>query len=100
MWTFINRETVLYAKYPISSLYIHLLACNQGTYGRDCNKTCGHCLQQTDCHHINGTCLTGCKPGYFGELCKERKFYRHLLCVFVIHKIQFVKDFSFSYYKT
>lgn len=51
-----------------------MLVCDQGTYGKDCNSTCGYCVEQKDCHHINGTCLKGCKPGYFGELCKERKF--------------------------
>ena len=48
-----------------------LIACENGTYGRDCNKTCGHCRDGSSCLHTNGTCLTGCDSGYFGDLCKR-----------------------------
>ena len=47
-----------------------LIACNNGTYGKECNNTCGYCLDQDECHHINGTCVKGCDPGYIGDLCK------------------------------
>uniref|UniRef100_K1QQ54 Scavenger receptor class F member 2 n=1 Tax=Magallana gigas TaxID=29159 RepID=K1QQ54_MAGGI len=40
-------------------------------YGVNCNKTCGHCKNITQCFNGNGTCLTGCKPGYQEELCKS-----------------------------
>ena len=48
-------------------------ACVVGTYGNNCNNTCGNCLNVNDCFHTNGTCLTGCDPGYTGDLCKTRK---------------------------
>ena len=47
-----------------------LIACSNGTYGKECNHTCGYCLDQDECHHINGTCVKGCDPGYLGDLCK------------------------------
>ena len=48
-------------------------ACVVGTYGNNCNNTCGNCLNVNECFHTNGTCLTGCDPGYTGDLCKTRK---------------------------
>ena len=52
---------------------LFLTACVAGTYGNNCNNTCGNCLNADDCFHTNGTCLTGCDPGYTGALCKTRK---------------------------
>ena len=49
------------------------IACVNGTYGFDCNETCGKCKDQNDCFHVNGSCLNSCSPGFVGELCKTRK---------------------------
>ncbi|XP_062612923.1 receptor-type tyrosine-protein phosphatase epsilon-like isoform X2 [Saccostrea cucullata] len=38
-------------------------------YGINCSKKCGNCLDELQCHHINGTCLNGCSSGYKDELC-------------------------------
>ena len=54
---------------------ILILACENGTYGYDCNKTCGHCTDKESCFHTNGTCRFGCNPGYMGELCKKGMFF-------------------------
>nr|XP_022296780.1 multiple epidermal growth factor-like domains protein 11 isoform X2 [Crassostrea virginica] len=47
--------------------------CDGGMYGQDCGNTCGSCINDTQCHHINGTCLhvQGCGPGYKGDKCIE-----------------------------
>ena len=50
-----------------------LSECDIGTYGDNCNETCGNCKDQSECHHSNGTCLTGCNDGFQGALCKTRK---------------------------
>ena len=55
------------------SFNIYILACSNQTYGYACIDTCGHCRNGADCHVVNGSCLTGCSPGYFGDLCKTRK---------------------------
>lgn len=47
--------------------------CDGGSYGNECNETCGNCSDVNQCSHINGTCLTGCYAGYKGDLCKTRK---------------------------
>ena len=49
---------------------IYFTACLNGTYGKECNNTCGNCFGQGECLHTNGTCLSGCDSGFFGEECK------------------------------
>ncbi|XP_078330554.1 uncharacterized protein LOC111113675 [Crassostrea virginica] len=44
--------------------------CEFATYGDQCKETCGQCQDLTKCHYKNGTCLTGCRAGYHGALCK------------------------------
>nr|XP_022311511.1 multiple epidermal growth factor-like domains protein 10 isoform X2 [Crassostrea virginica] len=38
--------------------------CSDGTYGGNCSEICGGCLNGTTCHHVNGQCPSGCKPGW------------------------------------
>lgn len=52
--------------------FFYFIACERGTYGQKCNQNCGSCLHEDECFHVNGTCLTGCKPGFKGDLCKKR----------------------------
>ena len=46
--------------------------CETGTYGKECGNQCGHCIDPTDCFHVNGTCLGGCSAGYLGNTCNIR----------------------------
>lgn len=48
------------------------LECEPNMYGVNCTGSCGHC-QGSSCHHVNGTCLTGCSPGYQGRFCRDGK---------------------------
>ncbi|XP_078327464.1 lectin BRA-3-like [Crassostrea virginica] len=52
--------------------------CKSGSYGIYCNETCGHCRDQNS-HTKNGTCLSGCNPGYYGRQCET--------CMYFIKKI-------------
>jgi hypothetical protein len=45
--------------------------CSDNQYGPGCNQTCGKCREDKQCHHINGSCNDGCKPGYLGTKCDE-----------------------------
>lgn len=45
--------------------------CDGGKYGPGCSLTCGACINNTPCHHINGNCLEGCGPGFKGQKCDE-----------------------------
>lgn len=47
--------------------------CNLGSFGADCNETCGHCRNLNQCSNVDGKCLTGCKAGYEGEICRKSK---------------------------
>ena len=40
-------------------------------FGKHCQEVCGKCLNDGQCHHINGSCLYGCNPGYYGIDCRE-----------------------------
>uniref|UniRef100_K1RQK3 Multiple epidermal growth factor-like domains 10 n=1 Tax=Magallana gigas TaxID=29159 RepID=K1RQK3_MAGGI len=46
--------------------------CDKGSYGFECNGTCGYCRDTNQCSNVNGTCLTGCDAGYEGDLCKTQ----------------------------
>lgn len=50
-------------------MHIHFCSteCNEGKFGLNCNLPCGHCLDNVDCHYIDGTCLNGCDSGYQGS---------------------------------
>ncbi|XP_062607703.1 protein draper-like isoform X2 [Saccostrea cucullata] len=43
--------------------------CRQDFYGSDCSKKCSSNCLDGHCHAENGSCLGGCKSGFFGEQC-------------------------------
>nr|XP_022306974.1 multiple epidermal growth factor-like domains protein 10 isoform X1 [Crassostrea virginica] len=45
--------------------------CDGNTYGGDCGEECGECVNDEQCHHINGTCLNGCDRGFQGLGCNQ-----------------------------
>lgn len=51
--------------------------CDGGNFGQDCSNKCGNCLQNEQCHHINGSCMNGCNPGYYGTYCSKSKSCTH-----------------------
>lgn len=50
------------------------IECDRGSYGANCNETCGHCRYENPCFNVNGTCVNGCDAGYTGHLCKTREY--------------------------
>lgn len=48
--------------------------CYIGHYGYNCNETCGHCMDLSQCSTVSGICHTGCSDGYMGSLCKKGAF--------------------------
>ena len=63
-------------------LNLFLIACDDGTYGQDCNGICGNCIEGNSCSHTNGTCLNGCDTGYFGDICKTGKYLNNKMFLF------------------
>ncbi|CAG2255732.1 unnamed protein product [Mytilus edulis] len=50
---------------------IGIVACQAGTYGKDCLATCStHCLYP-QCHGVTGECLFGCHDGWQGFDCSQ-----------------------------
>nr|XP_022304636.1 multiple epidermal growth factor-like domains protein 10 isoform X2 [Crassostrea virginica] len=47
------------------------LECVNGQYGDGCENVCGQCADFSQCHHVNGVCLSGCDPGYTGKGCTQ-----------------------------
>lgn len=47
------------------------IECDGGLFGMNCSIPCKHCLNNQQCHHINGACANGCDPGYIGNTCTE-----------------------------
>ena len=64
----------MYSENPNTKLVQIFLECETGYFGPDCKSECGHCLNASQCHRGNGTCLRGCSPGYIGSFCRESTF--------------------------
>ena len=54
-------------------LLLIVIACQSGFYGQDCAFTCGNCDGGAPCNAVDGTCLSGCAPGWTGDTCNEGK---------------------------
>ena len=52
-----------------------VLECESGKFGMNCNENCGHC-SNASCNHVNGTCVSGCTPGYHGSFCQKGKLWK------------------------
>ena len=65
----------MYSENPNTKLVQIFLECETGYFGPDCKSECGHCLNASQCHRGNGTCLRGCSPGYIGSFCRESIFF-------------------------
>lgn len=74
----VKEHTMYFTRtFKVQNISFYVLPdCDNGTYGKDCNNTCGHCFDKNSCFHSNGSCLNGCEPGFTGELCKS--------CMYVI----------------
>ena len=52
--------------------------CDSGHYGERCSKPCNeHCageINNSSCHHVDGSCDLGCDPGYQVDWCTRGKF--------------------------
>lgn len=68
-----SNEIIIYNIYNIYSTYLmfYITECPHGQYGKACETVCGQCIDLSECHHVLGTCLNGCKPGYKGNHCSQ-----------------------------
>lgn len=61
--------------------FIIITECDGGKYGPVCSLACGACINSTKCHHINGSCLQGCGPGFKGQKCDKGLWSPIRLCI-------------------
>lgn len=81
--------------------FVFFSDCDIGQYGHNCNETCGHCNNATQCSTVTGTCRTGCEAGYIGRLCKDGlcNFFKILLGIWVVFLISnYFEDNQLSFY--
>ncbi|WAQ98172.1 MEGF6-like protein, partial [Mya arenaria] len=51
------------------SIFHTMLGCQNGTFGENCNMTCGACKDNVPCNIATGACPDGCESGYQGDTC-------------------------------
>lgn len=64
-----------------------IVECQQGHYGKDCSQKCSmNCYLEDHCDRFNGKCDEGCKPGWTGNTCDQRKVYYYNILTDLIMK--------------
>lgn len=63
----------MYCTLRNNHLIIISTECKAGEFGQNCTESCGNCVQNEACHHVNGSCLNGCDAGYEGTNCTQGK---------------------------
>lgn len=61
---------------------IHVAVCQPGYYGNSCTGICSeNCFKSTNCDRFTGDCNGGCKQGWMGSKCDQRKtmFFKFLI---------------------
>lgn len=53
-------------------MFPFILECPNGFFGERCANICNS--KCTGCNNINGSCDRGCRPGWKGDFCQERKY--------------------------
>ena len=68
-FTYIINLLLIFKFYILTYIRFTFSACRNKTYGANCSEECGYCLNDAICHHINGSCKTGCEAGWKGDSC-------------------------------
>ena len=50
---------------------LFVTVCPKGSYGQACTLTCDD--KCDGCNNVNGSCDRGCKPGWKGDNCQQRR---------------------------
>eukprot|EP00105_Crassostrea_gigas_P039175 XP_019923323.1 PREDICTED: uncharacterized protein LOC109618913 [Crassostrea gigas] len=65
-----------YSEYAFSDLCeVEVYECDNRKYGDGCQKSCGQCVNKTQCDHVIGTCPQGCEAGYKGQMCDQGQLH-------------------------
>lgn len=67
-------ELFLCSQTFIKRLWLFFQECIGGTFGEDCQKSCGQC-KNSRCNPVTGECdSTGCNTGYIGASCFNSEY--------------------------
>ena len=62
-------QTMWYSLSVFFPKLIVIKECGENTYGAECKQSCGNCSNREPCHHVNGSCPSGCDAGAYGDKC-------------------------------
>lgn len=67
-------------RYVVFMLQRFIAECQLGYYGKDCQGVCSvNCFHASRCYKFTGQCYVGCKAGWTGNKCDQRKSMVSLL---------------------
>lgn len=57
------------------TVFFHIIECSAGYFGVECSNKCSkNCIETHKCDRFSGKCDNGCKPGWKGDTCNDRKY--------------------------
>ena len=60
-----------------------IVACVDGTYGQECIHKCSDNCDNDTCNVVSGLCVSGCRKGWLGPFCQQRKFTGFIISTYV-----------------
>lgn len=72
----------------------NIAECQPGYYGKNCTYMCsGNCLHDNNrCDRFTGQCNSGCKPGWTGNICYQRK--NKVLFFFLLKRLHVIRIYK------
>jgi len=67
---YLFTRSTLYTVHIYNTAWFFSSACEEFTYGYNCNGTCGQCADDAPCDVMDGACLNGCVLGLQPPLCQ------------------------------
>lgn len=57
------------------TVFFHEIECSVGYFGVECRNKCSeNCFETQKCDRVSGECDNGCKLGWKGGTCNDRKY--------------------------
>lgn len=84
-------------RFDFRLIFIVLPVCLHGFFGHDCSEQCHQaCI---GCNHVNGSCVSGCKQGWKGDVCREGIFFYEMrFDIDKEHTFKCAPPFAFFFY--
>lgn len=66
-----QEKIIKHIIFSVKTCVLYSQECDGNKYGPRCSLNCGACINNKQCNHINGSCLEGCSPGFYGQKCDK-----------------------------